>query len=226
MHMNYNAVIFDLDGVITDTARYHYLGWKKLADELRVYFNEEINERLRGVSRMESLAILLERDTTPRSEEDKVQLATRKNEYYVQMLREKMSPEDILPGALDCLEELRKRRIATALNSASRNAPFVLEKLNLGSAFDYVVDAAAIVNGKPHPESFLDAAAGLKVIPERCIGVEDAAAGIESIKTAGMFAVGVGNPETVKKADLILKDMTEYPEILKRLENGTGGLQP
>jgi len=215
--MSYEAVIFDLDGVVTDTARYHYLAWKRLADELGIYFDELINERLRGVSRMASFEIILERTTRPYSPQEKDRHVATKNGYYQALLAD-LTPGNILPGTMDLLAALKARRVRTALASASRNAPFVLERLGLERAFQAVVDAASIRNPKPHPEMFLRAAEGLGVPPPRCIGVEDAAAGITAIHRAGMYAVGVGREETVAEADLLLKDLTEYPRILALIE--------
>lgn len=212
----YRGVIFDLDGVITDTARYHYLAWKKLADELGIYFDEVINERLKGVSRLESLEIILEKSDKKYSQEEKEYYANKKNEYYKEMIK-RITPQDLLPGVERFIEELKKRGIKTAIASVSKNAFTVLENLKIKDKFDYIVDANEIKHGKPDPEIFLNAAKHLGIPPERCIGIEDSAAGITAIKRAGMYAVGVGNPETVKEADLILKDLSETDKILELL---------
>lgn len=212
----YNGVIFDLDGVITDTARYHYLAWKKLADELKIYFDEVINERLKGISRIESFEIILEKCDRKYSNEEKEYYANKKNEYYKEMIKN-ITPEDLLPGVVDFIDELKKRGIKTAIASVSKNAFAVIENLKIINKFDYIVDANEIRNGKPDPEIFLNAAKNIGISPERCIGIEDSAAGITAIKRSGMFAVGVGNPETVKDADLILKDLSDADEILKLL---------
>ena len=212
----YRGVIFDLDGVITDTARYHYLAWKKLADELGIYFDEVINERLKGVSRLESLEIILEKSDKKYSQEEKEYYANKKNEYYKEMIK-RITPQDLLPGVERFIEELKKRGIKTAIASVSKNAFTVLENLKIKDKFDYIVDANEIKHGKPDPEIFLNAAKHLGIPPERCIGIEDSAAGITAIKRAGMYAVGVGNPETVKEADLILKDLSEAYKILELL---------
>ncbi|MFV9567190.1 beta-phosphoglucomutase [Thermoanaerobacter mathranii] len=212
----YRGVIFDLDGVITDTARYHYLAWKKLADELGIYFDEVINERLKGVSRLESLEIILEKSDKKYSQEEKEYYANKKNEYYKEMIK-RITPQDLLPGVERFIEELKKRGIKTAIASVSKNAFTVLENLKIKDKFDYIVDANEIRHGKPDPEIFLNAAKHLGIPPERCIGIEDSAAGITAIKRAGMYAVGVGNPETVKEADLILKDLSEAYKILELL---------
>jgi len=212
----YRGVIFDLDGVITDTARYHYLAWKKLADELGIYFDEVINERLKGVSRLQSLEIILEKSDKKYSQEEKEYYANKKNEYYKEMIK-RITPEDLLPGVERFIEELKKRGIKIAIASVSKNAFTVVENLKIRDKFDYIVDANEIKRGKPDPEIFLNAAKHLGIPPEKCIGIEDSAAGITAIKKAGMFAVGVGNPETVKEADLILKDLSEADKILELL---------
>ncbi|HHW57070.1 MAG TPA: beta-phosphoglucomutase [Clostridia bacterium] len=212
----YQGVIFDLDGVITDTARYHYLAWKKLADELGIYFDEVINERLKGVSRLQSLEIILEKSDKKYSQEEKEYYANKKNEYYKEMIK-RITPEDLLPGVERFIEELKKRGIKIAIASVSKNAFTVVENLKIRDQFDYIVDANEIKHGKPDPEIFLNAAKHLGIPPEKCIGIEDSAAGIAAIKKAGMFAVGVGNPETVKEADLILKDLSEADKILELL---------
>jgi beta-phosphoglucomutase len=215
--MNYRAVIFDLDGVITDTATFHYRGWKRLADELGIYFDETINERLRGIDRMASFEVILERSSNTYTPAEKERYANRKNEYYRALLEE-ITPADILPGVMDFLDEIRRRGLKTALASASKNAGFVLDRLQLRDRFDFVVDAATVSRGKPDPETFLLAATRLDTPPSACIGVEDAAAGIEAILRAGMFAVGIGRPETVRHAHLLLKDMTEYARILALID--------
>ncbi|SFE16643.1 beta-phosphoglucomutase [Thermoanaerobacter thermohydrosulfuricus] len=212
----YRGVIFDLDGVITDTARYHYLAWKKLTDELGIYFDEVINERLKGVSRLQSLEIILEKSDKKYSQEEKEYYANKKNEYYKEMIK-KITPEDLLPGVERFIEELKKRDIKTAIASVSKNAFTVVENLKIKDKFDYIVDANEIKHGKPDPEIFLNAAEHLGIPPEKCIGIEDSAAGITAIKKAGMYAVGVGNPETVKEADLILKYLSETDKILELL---------
>ncbi|WP_026486897.1 beta-phosphoglucomutase [Caldanaerobius polysaccharolyticus] len=212
----YNGVIFDLDGVITDTARYHYLAWKKLADELGIYFDEAINERLKGVSRIESLEIILEKSDKKYSDEEKKYLANKKNEYYKEMIKN-ITPNDLLVGVEAFIQELKMRNIKTAIASVSKNAFTVIDNLGIRDKFDYIVDANEIKNGKPDPEIFLNAAKNIGVPPEKCIGIEDSGAGITAIKRAGMFAVGVGNPETVKEADLVLKDLSNADEILKLL---------
>ncbi|MDI6619287.1 MAG: beta-phosphoglucomutase [Clostridiales bacterium] len=214
--MNYKGVVFDLDGVITDTAKYHYLAWKKLADELNIYFDERINERLKGVSRLESLEIILERSDRHFTDGEKEYYANRKNEYYKEMIKG-ITPHDILPGVSKLIDGLRVSGIKTAVASVSKNAYTVIDNLGIKDKFDYIVDAAKIKHGKPDPEIFINAAQGIKVDPSLCIGIEDSKAGIEAIKRAGMLSVGVGNPQTVKEADVILKDLGNPDDILKLL---------
>lgn len=201
--MNIKGIIFDLDGVVCSTDEYHYAAWKSLADKLGIYFDKQINDRLRGVSRMASLDIILERSEKQYTEEEKMQLATIKNTRYVELLQN-LTPDDVLPGIRSFLKECHENNIKTALASASRNAPFIIQKLALEDAFDYVADAVKVKNTKPAPDIFLAAAEGLGLAPSVCIGIEDAAAGIEAIHAAGMKAVGIGTAETLSEADILL----------------------
>lgn len=205
--MNIKGVIFDLDGVVCSTDEYHYAAWKSLADELGIYFDKQINDRLRGVSRMASLDIILERSERQYTDEEKNHLAVVKNTRYVELLQN-LTPEDVLPGIREFLKECREYGMKTALASASRNAPFIIRKLALEDAFDFMADAAKVKNTKPAPDIFLAAAEGLSLAPHECVGIEDAFAGIEAIHAAGMRAVGIGSPETLSKADVLL-DSTE-----------------
>lgn len=202
------AVIFDLDGVITDTAEYHYLAWKSLADELQLPFDKQYNEKLKGVSRMKSLELILAVGNVSYTEEEKLALAEKKNDLYKEMIK-KVTPEDLLPGIESLLKELQEAGIKTALASASKNAPFILDRLGVTHYFNHVVDVNLIKHGKPDPEIFLTGAAKLGVSPEDCVGIEDAEAGIESILSAGMYAVGVGTPAQMQKADLIVSSTAE-----------------
>ena len=202
---NIKAVIFDLDGVITDTAEFHYIAWKNLANKIGVDFDRAFNENLKGISRMESLELILERgNMTDRfSETEKMALATEKNKEYVALINQ-ITPADILPGILDFLRELKDHGIKTAIASASKNAPAIVEKLNIRHFFDYIADAGAIPNPKPAPDIFLVSAALLGAHPSECVGIEDAAAGVAAIKAARMMAVGIGAAEHLGGADLIL----------------------
>jgi beta-phosphoglucomutase len=209
MTSRFKAVIFDLDGVITDTAHYHYLAWKRLADSVDAPFDAAFNEQLKGVDRMGSLDLILARAPRTYTLEEKRALADAKNTHYQQLIAT-MTPDDLLPGALRALEEVRAAGLRIGLASVSRNAFTVLDRLGIRDRFDDVVDAATIVNGKPDPEIFLTAAAHLGVDPKDCLGVEDAAAGVASIKDAGMFAVGVGSPEVLHRADRVIPSMDAF----------------
>lgn len=202
------AVLFDLDGVITDTAEYHYQAWKKLADELGVPFDRVINERLKGVGRMESLEMILQLGNLSLTSAEKQVLAERKNEYYKQMM-EDISPKDLLPGIATLLRELKQAGVKIALASASKNAPTVIEKLEIGDYFDVIVDAGSLQKGKPDPEIFLTAADRLNVPYRNCIGIEDAESGVQAIRAAGMRAVGVGTPGAMNLADWPVKNTSE-----------------
>ena len=186
------AVIFDLDGVIVSTDEFHYLGWQKLADEEGVYFDRKINERLRGVSRLESLEIILEKTDKNYSAEEKKALAERKNGYYRELLNT-LSPADILPGALELVNGLKNAGIKVAIGSSSRNTPFILEKIGLAETFDAVSDGNQIKRSKPDPEVFLLAAAKMHMPPAQCLVVEDADAGVEAAIHAGMKCLAVGS---------------------------------
>lgn len=211
MSRQIQAVIFDLDGVITDTASFHYRAWKQLTDELGLTFDKQVNEQLKGIDRLNSLEIILhtQKQDLQYSTAQKHQLADRKNEYYKQLIGQ-MTPADMLPGALSVLQDLQQRRIKTGLASVSKNAFTVVDRLRIRAYFDYIVDAAKITKGKPNPEVFLTAAANLNVAVENCIGVEDAEAGVQAIKSAGMYAVGIGDPNILKQADDILPNLKEF----------------
>ena len=204
------AVIFDLDGVITDSAKYHYKAWKRLADKLGIPFDEEYNEKLKGVSRLESLDLILENGPSKEfyTKEEKIAFAEEKNDYYKELIST-MTPADILPGIYRFLEELKANDIKTAIASVSRNAFYIIDRLELNDYFDYIVDASKVKNAKPHPDVFLAAAKAIGVKPEECLAIEDAKAGIMAIKAANMKAVGVGTYEQMQGADIILKGTEE-----------------
>jgi len=193
------AIIFDLDGVIVDTAKYHYLAWKNLAMMMGFEFSEKDNERLKGVSRMESLSILLEIGGLSFDETTKSELADFKNKEYIGYIN-KMTSDEILPGVIDFLNEVKRKGIKTAIGSASRNTPLILERVGLSGFFDAVIDGNIVQKAKPDPEIFLQAARALGVHPPRCIVFEDAEAGIEAALRAGMKCIGVGRPATLVKA--------------------------
>nr|MCR4719517.1 beta-phosphoglucomutase [Bacillota bacterium] len=184
------AVIFDLDGVIISTDDCHYEAWKKLADEEGIYFDRKINDRLRGVSRMASLEIVLEKSEKVYTEKEKAELAERKNNYYKEFIK-KLTPNDILPGVMDNLEELKQNGIKIAIGSSSKNTPIILKQIGLDRYFDAVSDGNNITKSKPDPEVFLKAAEMLKIPPENCLVVEDADAGIEAGKKGGMKTLSV-----------------------------------
>ncbi|MBJ7571594.1 beta-phosphoglucomutase [Bacillus halotolerans] len=200
------AVIFDLDGVITDTAEYHFLAWKHIAEQIDIPFDRSMNESLKGISREKSLENILiyggaEASYTNAEKQD---LLHQKNKYY-QTLISKLTPEDLLPGIGRLLRELKVENIKIGLASSSRNAPEILRRLEIIDDFHAIVDPTALANGKPDPEIFLTAAALLGVSPADCAAVEDAEAGIAAIKSAGMFAVGVGYEQSMHDADLIVR---------------------
>ena len=205
----FKAVIFDLDGVITDTAHYHYLAWKQLAESEGVAFDEAFNEQLKGIDRAGSLDLILAASGKSYSSGRKQALSDLKNRHY-QSLIAHMSAADLLPGAVDALIAVREAGLRIALASVSRNAFAVLDRLGIRSRFDYVVDAALIANSKPDPEIFLTAARALGVAPAECLGVEDAVAGVAAIKSAGMLALGIGQPEVLTQADLVIPGLDHF----------------
>jgi len=213
------ACIFDLDGVIVDTAKYHFLAWKRLADQLGIRFTEEDNERLKGVSRMASLEIILEIGGIDLDTQKKQEYATLKNEWYVEYIS-KMTPDEILPGSVHFITDIKKRGIKTAIGSASKNTPMILERVGIKELFDAVADGNNTTNAKPDPEVFLKAAELLNTDPSECVVFEDAVAGIQAARNAGMRCVGIGSKLVLTKADMVvpgLSDMT--PEKLSNLDN-------
>lgn len=204
--MTRTAFIFDLDGVICDTARFHFTAWKRLADHLGIPFTEQDNERMKGVDRLGSLEMILALGGKPRSAAEKQQLCDQKNADYQTLIAD-MSPRDVFPGVHDILAQLKRRDIRLGVASASRNAGFILDRLELTAAFDYVADSNLIKNNKPDPEIFLTVAEALATPPARCVGIEDAAAGVAAIKSAGMYAVGIGAADVLHQADIIFPDV-------------------
>ena len=200
---NRQAYLFDLDGVIVDTARFHYLAWKRLANQLGFEFSESQNEALKGISRMDSLEIVLKAGHVTLSPEEKLKYASEKNTWYLELCS-RMTPGDILPGVLSFIQEAKRDGILIGLGSASKNAGTILKSLEITGYFDTIVDGNRIRNSKPDPEVFLTGAADLGVKAENCIVFEDAAAGIEAARRAGMKAVGVGDPAILHEADFII----------------------
>ncbi len=203
--MDARAVIFDLDGVITDTAELHYRSWQRLADELGLPFDRALNERLRGLGRLESLALVLGSSVGRFSAAEQSVLAERKNRYYLDSVA-RMTPDDLLPGIAELLRELRARGARMAIASSSRNAAAVVDRLGVAGQFDAIVDGNAATRSKPDPEVFLLAAGRLEVPSRRCVVVEDAESGVEAARAAGMAVVGVGPPRRVGRADRVVAD--------------------
>ncbi len=190
--MGFGAVIFDLDGVLVFTDKYHFLAWREIAKELSIDFTEEDNNRLRGVSRRESLDIILEKYEGPSLSEEKIQdILERKNNLYREYLKE-MSPSDVTKEVRDTLKTLRERGVRLAVGSSSKNTSFILEKTDLTDCFDAVADGTMITRSKPDPEVFLKAAEFLGMDPKDCLVIEDADAGIEAAKAAGMHQAAIG----------------------------------
>lgn len=213
--MSIKAVIFDLDGVITSTDKFHYQAWKQMADNLGAYFDEEINKRLRGVSRMDSLDIILERyEGEPLDAEKKKKLTEQKNETYHKLL-ENMTPADVSQEVRETLTAIRKRGYRIALGSSSKNARFILERTGMLDAFDSISDGTNIVRSKPDPEVFLKAAEFLGENPADCLVVEDAEAGIDAAVSGGMKAAAIGEATRCKKADYNLNSIGDLLDILK-----------
>lgn len=212
--MRYKAVIFDLDGVICHTDKYHYLAWKQVADDLGIYFDETINHRLRGVSRMESFEIILERYEGTMSEEEKVLYTTKKNEVYKELLK-KMSPDDLSEEVKETLDALRKEGLKLAIGSSSKNAGFILAQLGLGDYFDAVSDGNNITKSKPDPEVFLKAAQFIHEKPEDCLVVEDAKAGLQAAIAGGMECAAVGDAVSCGLATWNLRTFSELRKAVE-----------
>jgi beta-phosphoglucomutase len=203
---NMKLAIFDLDGVIVDTAKYHYLAWKRLAQENGFDFSESDNERLKGVSRMRSLEILLDIGGLKVDESTQEAMAAKKNAWYVEYIS-KLDESEILPGAADYVRYLRAKGIKTAIGSASKNTPMILDRLKITELFDIVIDGTKTQKAKPDPEVFLLAATGLNVDPRDCVVFEDAEAGVEAARRGGMGVVGIGKPAILKDADAVVSGL-------------------
>lgn len=210
------AFIFDLDGVLTDTAEYHYRGWKRLADEEGLPFSREENEHLRGVARRESLLLILKDRIYP--EAKILEMMERKNNYYLDFIRE-ITPRDLLPGARELLVEIRAAGLKNGLGSASKNAPDVLDRLGIRGLFDALSDGHSVERQKPAPDLFLHAAAQLGLSPANCVVVEDAAAGIAAARAGGFRSVGLGPRERVGQAQAVFPslDGVRLPDLLQAL---------
>ena len=204
--MSQYGFLFDLDGVIVDTAKYHFLAWKRLADELDIPFTEQDNERLKGVSRMDSLEIILEIGNRIMTEDEKQALCQRKNDWYVEYIK-KLEKSELLPGVENFLKQARAAGIKIALGSASKNSPLILDRLGITELFDAVVDGTRVSHAKPDPEY--------------CVVFEDAVAGVQAAHNAGMKAVGIGSPEILGQAELVIPGFANVTvnDLLQKLEN-------
>lgn len=209
--MNKKAFIFDLDGVIVDTAKYHFLAWQKIASELGIEFTPEHNENLKGVSRIRSLDLILELGNIEASQEDKNKWLIQKNEDYLSYLVD-MNFSEILPGVMPVLEYLKENNQGIALGSASKNARPILEKTGILSYFNVIIDGNDVTNAKPDPEVFVQAAKGLQIANENAIVFEDSVAGIQAANTAKMVSIGIGEANVLHEAQYIFKDFT-YMDI-------------
>lgn len=217
--MNKKGFIFDLDGVIVDTAKYHYLAWKKLANSIGLDFSEEQNEQLKGVSRVHSLEKIIEWGNRNLSEKEFLDLMNKKNEDYLSYIST-MDESEILTNVPQVLSFLIENKQPIALGSASKNARAILERVNLLDTFNAIVDGNDVSKTKPNPEVFLNAANVLQVKPEKCIVFEDAVAGIQAANNANMISIGIGEKEVLKEADYVFKDFTEISsEFLSSLIN-------
>ncbi|MBX4264602.1 beta-phosphoglucomutase [Clostridium estertheticum] len=205
---NIKAIIFDLDGVLVATAKYHYLAWKRLAKELNIEFSIEDNERLKGVSRMNSLDIILDIGGLTLDNDAKIKLADKKNIWYVEYIS-KLTPADILPGVIDFLESIKINGLKIALGSASRNSMLILKNLKLTDYFDAIIDGTKVSSTKPNPEVFLKGALALNTPPCQCIVFEDAQSGIDAAINAGMYCIGIGSKNILKKANLVLSGFSD-----------------
>ncbi|XWW45722.1 beta-phosphoglucomutase [Fibrella sp. USSR17] len=222
------AFLFDLDGVLVDTAVFHYQAWRRMANSLGFDFTHEFNETLKGVSRMDSLDRILALGGVTLPAERKLELAAEKNAWYLELVQQ-MTPDDILPGVNAFLAQIRQageqgHPIKIALGSVSKNAPLILERVGLSHIFDAVIDGSKITHSKPDPEVFLMGAAELNVSPDECIVFEDAVAGIEAAKRGHMFALGIGSPDVLTQADLVVPSFEHITvaELLAAIERVRG----
>ncbi|MEZ0541229.1 beta-phosphoglucomutase [Fibrella arboris] len=222
------AFLFDLDGVLVDTAVFHYQAWRRMANSLGFDFTHAFNETLKGVSRMDSLDRILALGNVVLTDERKLELAAQKNQWYLDLVNE-MTPADILPGVNAFLAQIKQageqgHPIKIALGSVSKNAPLILERVGLSQVFDAIIDGSKITHSKPDPEVFLKGAAELGVTPAECVVFEDAVAGIEAAKRGTMFALGIGSPDVLTEADLVVPslDHITVTELLAAVERTRG----
>jgi len=207
--MTTSAVIFDLDGVLTDTAEFHFIAWQTTANKLGIDFSKEDNEKLKGVDRENSLKYILAKAQLTIDSTKFEQLLKEKNDHYLRLIST-IDSSHLFDGVLTCFAALKKANIKIGLASASKNADLVINKLGIAEHFDFIGDAASVAKSKPAPDIFLSVAHGLQVAPKNCIGVEDAVAGVSAIKSANMFAVGIGEPQVLTQADIVFSNMSEF----------------
>lgn len=220
------AVVFDMDGVLTETSDQHFKAWGRLAEELGYTLSYGVKDAVRGISRLASLDIVLKAINGEKrfTEKEKHALAEKKNQYYIESIN-KFTAENLSEGAIDLLELLKEKGMKIALASASRNSEFLLRAMGIKQYFDVIVDPAGIKNGKPAPDIFLKAAELLGLAPGECIGIEDAYAGIESIKRAGMTAVGVGDAKVLSNCSVVFDNLEGVYSYFKQLFNSNGNVQ-
>lgn len=219
--MPIKALLFDLDGVIVDTAIYHYQAWRRMANTLGFDISEEFNERLKGISRTESLEMILTEGGVTISEDHKLELAAQKNKWYLELVSQ-MTPDNILPGVKPFFVDVKAAHLKTALGSVSKNARLILERIGMIDEFDSIIDGTKITRSKPDPEVFLKGAAELEVRPDECVVFEDAVAGIEAAKRGGMLAIGIGKPSVLTQADLVVSSLEGL--TLKKVLGLTGSI--
>lgn len=203
-----NACLFDLDGVLVDTAIYHYKAWRRLANELGFDFTEKDNEKLKGISRIQSLKLILEWGEVKKTSKEIEELSQKKNDWYLEMIAD-IQPNELLPGSREFLQELKDQGIKIALGSASKNAVIILDKTNIRHFFDAIVDGNMVQASKPDPEVFLIGAKLLNVPPQQCVVIEDAVAGVEAALAGNMKVIGIGDKRVLKKANLVVASLAE-----------------
>lgn len=216
--------IFDLDGVICDTAKYHFKAWRRLANELGFDFTEEDNEKLKGVSRVESLNLILKwGNIVENDEEVKAAYADKKNEWYLEFIL-RMTPDEILPGIKNLLDELKSKQVKIVLGSASKNSRVILDRIGLTPYFDAIIDGNSTTKSKPDPEVFLLGATAVGSLPKNCIVFEDAEKGVEAALEGGFYTVGVGHPDVLDDAHIVIPgfEYIEFSEILDALKSSVG----
>ncbi|MCQ2958949.1 MAG: beta-phosphoglucomutase [Bacteroidales bacterium] len=203
------ACIFDMDGVLVSTEIYHFKAWKRLTETLGFSIDEKFNENLKGVSRSVCIDLILKHGGLEKTQEEKDVLAAQKNEWFLEYVNTEITPSNVYPGVINFLETLKQKGYKTAIGSASKNAPLLVEKLGIKKYFDAIVDGNMITKAKPNPEVFLKGAELIGVNPQNCVVFEDAISGVEAAKNGGMFCIGVGSAEILKKADFCINSFTQ-----------------